>query len=235
MKRASCLMLIAIPIFVYSQHYRFEVGAESGPALGRFWSNVLTPDHFTSNTYYSAGTFFRYWFSPHLALQTGLYNEMIGTSDEIKAKSTSSGYKPKVNVSQHVNYMTMPFLFRLSFGNRLKGNFVAGSFISVLTSHKTVWDYGDHREAFNNTKNTNWFNAGIVWGGGLEYNVIPQMNIGIEVRNQMGFVNMDPKASMAYFRTNSLQILLRVGYQFKWVEKKEKKKEGQDVRLLRSR
>jgi hypothetical protein len=222
-KRTICLLLLSIPMWVYSQQYRFEVGVESGPTLGKFWSNMLTPDHFTINTYYSAGTYFRYRFSPNLSIQTGLYNEMIGTSDEVKQKSTS-GYKGKINISQHVNYMTMPFLFRLSFGNRLKGNFVAGSFVSVLTNHKTVWDYGDHRESYNNTNKTNWFNAGIIWGGGLEYNILPQMNIGVEVRNQMGFVNMDAKPSLAYFRTNSLQILFRIGYQFKWVEKKEKKR-----------
>lgn len=219
LKRTGCLLLIALPLLVKGQHYRFEVGMESGPALGKFWSNMITPDHFKTNTHYSLGTFIRYNISGNMGFQTGIYKDMIGTSSNLKMKSSTN----KVNISQEVNYITVPLLFRLSFGTKLKGNFTAGGFMSILADHKIIWDYGNHRESFNNTMNTNWFNAGLMWGGGIEYNVIKQMNVGAEVRNQMGFVNMDPKPSLAYFRTNLLQILFKVSYQFKWKDPKEKK------------
>ena len=223
LRRTGCLLLIALPLWVNAQHYGLEMGVESGPALGRFWSNVVTPDHLNPNLHYSFGTYFRFKISNHFSVQTGLYKDMIGSNDIAKQKDIGVGTTGDVNIIQEVNYGSIPVLFRLSFGNRLRGNLVAGSFVSFLMEHKTIWDYGTHREAINNTMGTNRFNAGLVWGGGLEYTVLKQMNLGFEVRNQMGFVNMEMHSPMAYFRTNSLQFLFKVGYQFKWVEPKEKK------------
>lgn len=223
LRRTGCLLLIALPLWVNAQHYGLEAGVESGPALGRFWSNVVTPDHLTPNLHHSFGTYLKYQVSPNIGIQTGIYQEEIGTNDIAKQTDLGVGTSGNVNIIQEVNYATVPMLFRLSFGKKFRGTFIAGSFVSFLMQHKTVWDYGTHRENINNTMGTNRFNAGLVWGGGLEYTVLKQMNIGVEVRNQMGFVNMEMHSPMAYFRTNSLQFLFKVGYQFRWMEKKEKK------------
>jgi hypothetical protein len=223
LKRAGCLLLIAFPALAGAQHFGLEAGIESGPSLGKFWSNVITPDHFTTNVHHTFGVYATYHITPHIGIQTGFYQEEIGTNDIQKQAALGVGTSGNVNLIQEVNYTTIPMLFRLSFGNKFRGKFIAGGFMSCLMHHKTIWDYGSHRENFNNTMGTNRFNAGLVWGGGVEYTVLKQLNLGVEVRNQMGFVNMEMHSPMAYFRTNSLQIIFKVGYQFRWMEKKEKK------------
>jgi hypothetical protein len=225
MIRTLCLLVTTIPLFLHAQYYKFEAGFEAGPAIGKFWSNSMTPKHFITDVNYSQGFFFRYHVKKNWSFQTGVYNDVIGTHDYITIKNNLGEPAGRATLRREVDYVTVPVLARFTFGNRIRTSFTAGTFFGYALQHRLETDFGDHVETTVMTNQINRFNTGIILGAGIEYSIFKQCNLGIEMRDQLGLSNLDPNGSLSYFRTNSLQLMIKMSYRFGYVFPIEKKLE----------
>lgn len=220
-----CLCVFILPLFLHAQYYKFEAGYEAGPSLGKFWSNTIKAKHFIMDVNYSHGVFFKYHVTKNWSFQTGIYQDVIGTHEFITLKNDLGEETGRATLRREVDYITIPLIARFTFGNRFRTSFMAGTFFSHALQHRLVTDFGDHQEYTNVTNQINRFNSGIILGAGVEYSLFKQCNIGIEMRDQLGLANLDPKNSLSYFRTNSLQFMVKVSYRFGYVFPIDKKLE----------
>jgi hypothetical protein len=225
MIRTLCLLITTIPLFLQAQYYQFEAGYEAGPALGKYWSNSMSPKHFITDVNYSQGFFFKYHIKRNWSVQTGFYQDVIGTHEYITLKNILGEPTGRATLRREVDYITLPLMVRYTFGNRFRTSFTAGTFFGYAMQHRLETDFGDHVETTDMSNQINRFNTGIILGAGIEYSLFKQCTIGVDMRDQLGLANLDPKNSLSYFHTNSLQLLIRVSYRFGYVFPIEKKLE----------
>jgi hypothetical protein len=185
----------------------------------------MLPKHFITDVNYSQGFFFRYHIKKNWSIQTGMYQDVIGTHDFINLKNDLGEVTGRAKLHREVDYLTIPFMAKFTFGKRIRTSFTVGTFFSYAMQHRLVTDFVDHEDIINVSNQIDRFNTGIIIGTGIEYSLFKQCNLGIEMRDQLGLYNLDPKQSLSWFRTNNLQLMFKVSYRFGYVFPLEKKLE----------
>jgi hypothetical protein len=211
------ICFLFVPI-LNAQFNRFELGVESGPALGKFWTPNTPNSFYTMHTGYYTGTFFRYNPLPFFGIQSGIYSERVSTQDRVAFTNNENKMVGTGEVMVNTDFITFPLITKFRVGNRLKVNFSVGTFFSYMLQHSVTVrygntsPYGDHTVDYANMMNR--FNTGLLLGAGIDYVFFRHLNLGFEVRDQLGLYNLS-KNDQNYFRTNSLQFLLRISWQFR--------------------
>lgn len=215
-KKLACIIALGTLSSIHAQFNHFETGIEAGPALGTFWSDGSMSNR-KMNINYSSGAFFRFNFIRSIGVQTGIYFERIGTSEDLYFTDMNGDIIGRGYLKYETDYITFPLLAKFTVGKKLKIGFSLGTFFSYLLKARSVVHnnnpaYSDI--AFDETNGIRRFNTGLVIGTGLDYCFFEHLNVGIEVRDQLGLYDLSISPSSGYYRTNSLQILFRVSYQF---------------------
>jgi hypothetical protein len=201
---------------VYAQFNRFEAGVEAGPAFGKFWSPG-TSTFYTIRTSFIHGTYFKYNPVKNFGVQTGVYLERVSTFDPVIFVNNDGDMMGAGTVGLNTDYVTFPLIGKFTVGKQLRANFSLGTFFSYMLRHAVTVDYGSvfpyGVRTTDYTNLVNRFNTGLCFGAGVDYVFFNQLVVGIEMRNQLGLYNLS--RSTEYFRTNSLQLLFRLSWQFK--------------------
>lgn len=217
MIRKICFILILASSVLYAQFNRFEAGLEAGPALGTFWTASSPSSFYTTNVTYTHGNYFRYNPVKFFGIQTGVYLERVSTKDDVVFTNQEGSVIGPGTLAVNTDYLTFPLLAKFSVGNKLRGNFSFGTFFSYMLKHSLIINYGEvypyGERTWDYTNLMNRFNTGLSFGAGLDYIFFNQLVIGVEMRNQLGLYNLSKGED--YFRTNSLQFLFRLSWQFK--------------------
>lgn len=203
---------------------RFQAGVELGPALTSVWGN----DNYMyqSDVQYSSGIFFRYNFLKWMAIQSGINIEKVGTKLNDAYIDIQGNTIPDSYLKKQYDYLSFPIIFRFTIINRrINLNFSLGGFVSYMFDAKSISsplppgtpnDPNPGKEFVSDIAVTvKKHNAGLIGGIGVDYQIIKGFNIGIEVRDQLGLVDISNTFSQhTPPHTNSLQLLGRVSYKF---------------------
>lgn len=203
----------------------FEVGVESGPTITTLWGNHQLP--YKMDYHYNTGLFFRYNFLCWLGIQGGVNLERLGPKSDIIWTDMSGNKIGDGYVKWQFDYLTFPLLFRFNaIDRRANLSFTLGGFASYLYQARQIQSPlppgtpGDPNPGQESTMDiTNAykrFNTGLVFGTAFDYYFLFGLNIGFEVRDQLGLFHIpnNNPASGQELKTNSLQLLGRVS--FKW-------------------
>jgi|WetSurMetagenome_2_1015567.scaffolds.fasta_scaffold295527_2 hypothetical protein len=205
------LAILVCTIFTYQNlngqvklgiHEGINIGTQS--ELGQLWDN---------NKIYSgllAGVSAEYQIGNSLSLQTEINFQQKGARYDVSSEGIE---KTKI---RKFDYITVPLLVKGIFGEKLglQGNWkatgFAGPYVSYLTTANISVKAGDNTlttNIENNVENNDW---GVVFGGGVLYNLGNGGAITTELRYEMGLGKIEKMNS----DLRNKIIGLTIGYRF---------------------
>ena len=121
----------------------------------------------------------------------------------------------KVIVRSNFDYLTLPILFRVHGGKKLRYFFNAGPFVGLLLQQTfVVKSELNPTTVEDNTANDLPFDFGISSGFGLSLPIQPTFALSLELRNNLGLANVSaaPIRNGGSIKTNSTNLL--IGFSF---------------------
>ena len=118
------------------------------------------------------------------------------------------------------DYLTIPVLVRVSFGNKIKYYFNTGFYYGYLRAANLKIDRLDKSTnaptLINNKSTMNNNDFGFSIGGGIRIKIATKWSIPIEIRSNHGLVNTEkgPTIDNAYIRTNATNLIVGLSYEF---------------------
>ena len=216
MKHTLAIILTAFTISAGAQSYRMNVGTEGGVSLAGLRGNALITDGSRLRLGFSGGVFAQYNFPRHFALRTGCYFERKGSAFELTFTDINGTPIATINGKENFDYLTVPLLFRYSFGEKINCFVNAGPYIGFLLKQT------EYTEAFQNvpestidrTANFVDTETGVSFGAGVNYPVNEKYMFSFEVRNNLGLTNVSalPILGGDVIKTNALNFLFGIHY-----------------------
>ena len=206
------LFLISLPAL--SQESTFEIGVEGGPnALflrGDYPSELSDPLAGAN-----LGLAFQYNFSNRTSIRTGILLQRKRSAWDVDF-TDNKGEILDVDVSQSFDFVSIPLLFRVYFGEERNIFVNVGPYASInLSDHYDV--SGSDSEGFEgvvlfNGGFVDTYDYGITGGFGLNILTLGPLKIAGEVRNEFGLANISSKANptVGDVKTNTPTLLLSV-------------------------
>jgi hypothetical protein len=223
--KIGVIFLILVPNFLHAQTGKLEIGLEGGPNVA-FFRVRNNPALKHNPTIYGLGGFaFQINFSKLIALRSVISYEVKGyqTPLQIIANGQDLGTS---TIHSQFNYLTLPILMRLNFGERIKFFVNAGPYFGYLLSKEDrITKYEEYSgDAMNSSvKGYERFDMGISAGFGIGIPFKEHWTLSLEARNNLGLIPLkSAKTDNAIF-TNSSNLLLGVSYRLKPRESKKKK------------
>lgn len=179
-------MLTALTIItIGSLQAQFRYGVHAGLNLvtqaenGTLWNNC---DVYHG---YNIGGILEYKTKSIFSVQTELNYQKKGSKTESYSGSQNITYK------NELNYLTVPLLGRLTLKDpaldkECNVTFLAGPYISFLTSTHARMNSGSEDQPVSISNNTKDLDAGVVFGGGVIYNLSGNKALTAELRYEMG-------------------------------------------------
>jgi hypothetical protein len=154
------------------------------------------------------GAFFAYHISPMFSIQPEIYFLTQGTLRDQTIGDT------ELRTEQVLGYIDIPILAKARFmaGRSARPVVFAGPAVSFLTKATqrfyTNGALGDEYDLKPFLKGTN-FSA--VFGAGLEYS-LKKVFLVLDVRYDLGFVDIDTKSETVFMKTRALLLMVGVGF-----------------------
>jgi hypothetical protein len=208
---------------MYGQSNSFNVGIEGGPGISRIHSD----DGIYKNSSYLiggiSGGFFQYNFNQTIALKTGIYYELKGT----KVDSKSDQLPPDGKLVFHLNYLSVPILFKVNVGKSVKFFANTGPYFAILFHESTLFrpESDDPYKLADETAYYNPLDIGIVLGFGISVPLLKDFLISMEFRDNYGLIQIRKSNSefenTSYFYSgeykgyvNSLLFVVSISHTF---------------------
>jgi len=201
---------------------KIELGAEGGGNYSLLFVLPKGNSGFNSGIGFSAGFTFQYNFSKLLSLRTGIAFQRI----VLNSKSTPRYYDEYWNYIgnskpyMHNDWLMLPVLCRVSFGNRLKFFINAGPYIGLVLQTK----YFDYVSSLYGQQisfvghNGQKLSLGITAGFGLAFAVSRQFAISLEARDNFELSELTGDFKKLYpdetYAVNTVGLLIGVSYCF---------------------
>lgn len=202
------LLVSAMNVATAQQSYQF--GFEAGPSYTSLRGNQILSQFHKGRLSYSAGTFFRYDLSEHVYFKSGVYLENKGSLHRLTFMSLTGETTPST-IKFHLDYVTVPLMAGISFGERLKWHFNGGGFTSFLVASRT----DQSGTAFVNVFPSEFsaMDAGVLAGAGVSY-PLGQFRVSAELRSNMGLMNVSavPVFDNGNIKTSFTSLMLGVAY-----------------------
>jgi len=199
MKTICLSMLFFVSAVIYAQ--TLTVGGNVG------YSNSLGTNNapFTnSNNNFKMGINFQYAFVPNFVLVSELNYEQKGGNGDINYYNTLGDITLTYNKTQYLHYATLPVLFRLQYGNKLKPFIDAGFYYGFLIN---AWEnpqiIGINHTVTNNFSRSD---AGICYGAGLTFQLNKQYTLSAEWRMNNGLMDISKTGNNSMNQSNIFQL-----------------------------
>jgi opacity protein-like surface antigen len=212
-KTIPAMLVLTMSVLACSaQNSKFNIGIEGGGGfaslrLGR-WSDF----YINSRAGYAAGLSFQYNFSNMLALRSGCYFERKGNSF-----SYDYYYRPghESGLTTY-DYLSVPLLFRATFGKKVKYFINAGPYLGILLYHRWHTDPNDQGRV-RHFSMTDWHDkadAGLSAGAGLLFKMKEKLTLSFELRNNLGLRNIFPNNDIvnSSVRTNAVNLMAGISF-----------------------
>lgn len=203
-----------IGVFCKAQEQGFYIGAEGGAGASLLRGSAVGSQ--SPLLGYSGGLFFQYGFKKTFSIRTGGYFDLKGNAYKFDMPQPS-GTTTKARIRNEFNYVSVPLLFRFSFGKKLKVFVDAGPYGAYLLKQTIV--FPDVKGVpvpggkFDNTSSYKRTEFGVAEGVGISY-AFDRMLLTIEMRNNLGLtdINNGAAAKNTTIQTNATNILFGVAY-----------------------
>lgn len=214
MKNIKILFLViflSVSYLSLGQNNKFSIGAEGGPSL-----IFLYGDNDKTHLWigFSGGSSFQCNFNKTISLYTSISYERKGFSDRIML--TNNIGQPIGNFRMYANYdyLTMPVLFRATFGEKISFFMNTGPYVAFLLKNTTIIKNPNDPIKTNSTENFKRIDMGFTIGMGISIPVENNLAITIEARDNIGLLNTIKPEFQGTFKTQSTNLLLGIEYRF---------------------
>lgn len=211
--------LLSLLLFSYliNAQGKLEIGIETGPNISKIYGNSFIKNYHNSRIGFYSGIGLQYNFSKNIALRTGLGFERKGTAHKSDITDNMANKIGQIKYHSNLDYVTLPILFRYSFGMKTKLFVNLGPNFGILIHQKEV---SDARPEFSKSVYSNYdsfkkLNIGLSTGVGASHPISDRLKLNIEVRNNLGLspINDYLPISNQDIKTNALNFLLGISMQ----------------------
>ena len=206
-----CTMFFIFATGVFAQTNKLSGGVEGGLGFRSLSGNEIANTKTKADLGYIFGVSGQYSFSQNYSLKAGLYFQRKGA--QANTNNTDSLGNPigTTAVKINFNYLTLPVLFKSTFGSNVKFFVNAGPYVGFLLSAK------DEIPAFENepantidTKDiTESIDFGLTGGIGIIIPAGKKIGISLEIRDDLGLVNISkaPVNNDGSLKNNTLNFI----------------------------
>ena len=161
--------------------------------------SYLESDYYDSNVNggFNAGVAVDHYFSREWSLKVGVSYQQKGYSDGSYSDDQNNDV---YNVTYRLNYITVPVLAEIHFGNQNEWYLNFGPYIGFLTSASGNQGIGDAKDLFNST------DGGFAVNIGVKLPVAQRTKFFVELGGQGGVANVIPGGDYTTNISNSLNI-----------------------------
>ena len=217
-KRLPLLIALICSGFLFGQNQKMNLGIQGGPSATFLWGNsVLDPfDQIAAN--FSAGLTFQYHLNQTFSLYTDLAFARKGNKVAISLRDDQGYEVGKTDIHAVFEYLTLPLLARVSFGEDIKFFVNGGPYFGFLLQQsfvqKAVGEYPETKTYNDDLFKTVDFGACV--GIGLTIPIAKAILFSIELRNNLGLMNIssEPVVNDDIIATNATDLLVGFSYQF---------------------
>jgi len=205
------IMLIACSTQLFAQG-GFDIGVEAGPGLTLIRGSSGF-SKFNPTIGFTGGLTLQYNLSKSIAIKTGInFERKNGTNKVVLTDGWGNPIAENVNPSLSLQYLTIPLMGKLTFGENKRFYVNAGMYFGYfLKGTFVVEPYSNVPEnVYDIAGEYNRLDTGLSAGIGKLFPVNESLSIIMEVRNNLGLydiINYDKSA-----RLNSTNLLLGVLY-----------------------
>lgn len=213
MRIKSILFLVVVSFYAsvsFGQSKRINIGLEQGPSLTFLRGTDISKDRYDPIRGFSAGLIFQYNFPQLISIRTNIAYERKGAKYQIQ--SAYYNYDPTLDMNRNLNldYLTIPVLIQLSFGNNRKFFANIGPYFSSLIKQTVISTFEYEIEEY---RKLDW---GISSGLGVRFTINDNLLLIFELRNNLGLYDIskviDYNVGSSF--TNSTNLLIGIAYQF---------------------
>lgn len=204
------LFLLALPFLARpaSAGVTFDLGVKGGLALTKIQFSSDVEDFYKSIGKPVFGAFFAFNLAPGFAVQPELYYLVQGT------KAEKSGEGSTYRMEMDFAYFHLPVLAKVRFANgaKIRPVVFAGPFVSFLSTAKQKY-YADGvlQDESDVEQYLKSMDFGAAFGGGLEL-ALDKLLLVLDVRYNLGLMNIDDKSSETTLKTRGLLVMAGVGF-----------------------
>ncbi|MCA6364433.1 MAG: PorT family protein [Bacteroidetes bacterium] len=216
MKSIFAFFLISISLAANAQFNRLDIGVQGGVSRASLYGNSSIYGGHKARMGYAGGLFAQYNFTPHIALRSGVSFERKGSTLELTMMDITGAEIGTFRGKETFDYLTVPLLFRFSFGKKIQYFVNAGPYVGFLLKQT---EYIEAFQILPETTNDltanfkkNEFGASL--GAGVNYALNDSYVFSVEVRNNLGLNNLSalPLINMGTIKTNALGLLVGLHY-----------------------
>lgn len=208
----TLILCIFITRTCCAQSNVFDLGIEGGPTISSLHGSTFIDDNHHARLGYSGGFFAQYNFRKIFSIRTGIYRELKGSTFEEELPDNKDNSVEIVKGKERFDYLTIPILFRFTFGEKINYFFNTGLCFGTLLQQKESPNIFSN---YSDTKNSHYRkNETCVAGGiGLSYKWKHRLAFSLEIRDQIGLTQIN-KAPQYYGNvyTNQLNFHLGASY-----------------------
>ncbi len=221
MNKLSIILLGSLTFYslvLVGQANKFNIGLEGSPGLTSLRGNDILEKFNDPTIGFSGGLTFQYNFPKLISIRTNIAFERKGAIAKNQAIDVFGNQIGEVTIHTNFDYLTIPLLAKLTFGNKIKFFVNVGPYSSYLIKQTTVTDAINEfpKSKSNNTSNFNSIDFGLTTGLGAGLPVKDELLITLEIRNNLGLYNISslPVANDGSIKTNSINLLIGIAYRF---------------------
>ncbi len=203
-----------------AQNKIMTVGLEAGGNLSNQYGNSILNEVSKAKFGASGGVALQFNFSDKLALRTGAMFERKGSRDDYEINIPNGGQTitDRVQIAYNFDYVTIPLLFRVTFGKTVKVFANAGPYLGILINQETITEAGLLIKN-NRVDNARFFEStdfGMTGGLGAGLPIGKNSMLSLEVRHSQGLANISvlPVFGGGLIANTSTSALLGLSFNF---------------------
>ncbi len=199
----------------FSQGNTLHVALEGSLGINSLFGNSYLKA-WESKRSFNAGVMMTKDIFKFASIRSGVSFEQKGAGLKQTATNGDGDKIGKIYTQSKFNYLVIPVLLRLNYGQSIKYFISGGTFIGFLNSQKDVIDVkGSTQETSNGTNTYEKVDLGYSIGGGFDVPVSKRLSLSLEYRFNRGIVDISKYVvEKGTVQTQSSQIITGLNYNF---------------------
>ena len=217
----STLLLLASGATVFGQASQFEVGIAGGPSFILLRGNNIIDNIHEPSIGFAAGGSFQWNISRILSLKTNPAFERKGSMAFIPLTDPDGNDAGVGRNYLNYDYITLPVMAVATFGRGFRYFVNGGPYVGYLIQQISTFRAENFpRGTFIGTSQNKRIDFGVSMGMGMSVPLSPLCNFSLEVRENMGLINVsalpviDNNGRRGSILTNSVALQLGLSYGF---------------------
>lgn len=210
--QVSFISFVVISATAFGQTNKFTAGYEKGLTLVSMRGNTILNSLQKPKLSFSAGIFFQYNINNNFAFRTNLSFERKGCSYGRRNGYDSTGLPAIIQGGVRFDYLSLPLMARLIFGNKHRFFINAGPYIAYLIGQADKGRINEGpKTTEHNIDNFKKIETGICGGAGVELS-LKKIVLAFEIRDELGLTNISrkPVINNGSIKTNVLNLVIAI-------------------------